>query len=128
MHFGADYGWKTGRHWAVPRCRRHHGYDGAPRAQRSLLGTDTEGRQLPYLDEVTIRVIRDETVPAAALRTGEIDLAYLPYKDVAAFCAPNVTQQPLRVATAARQRRQWGWGAKDPPNSIPRASSDAGPL
>ena len=46
---------------------------------------DDAGRPLPYLDEVTIRVIRDETVLASALRTGEIDVAYLPYKDVAAF-------------------------------------------
>ena len=48
-------------------------------------GTDDAGNPLPYLDEVTIRVIRDQTVLASALRTGEIDLAYLPYKDVAAF-------------------------------------------
>ena len=48
-------------------------------------GTDEHGNPLPYLDEVTIRVIRDQTVLASALRTGEIDIAYLPYKDVAAF-------------------------------------------
>ena len=45
-------------------------------------GTDADGNRLPYLDEVTIRVIRDRTVLASALRTGEIDVAYLPYKDV----------------------------------------------
>ena len=48
-------------------------------------GTDEKGHRLPYLDEVTILVIRDETVRASALRTGEIDIAYLPYKDVSAF-------------------------------------------
>ena len=48
-------------------------------------GRDEHGNQLPYLDEVTIRVIRDETVRAAALRTGEVDVTYLPYKDVATF-------------------------------------------
>jgi len=48
-------------------------------------GRDEHGNQLPYLDEVTVRVIRDETVRAAALRTGEIDVTYLPYKDVATF-------------------------------------------
>ncbi|MDP7638262.1 MAG: ABC transporter substrate-binding protein [Candidatus Hydrogenedentes bacterium] len=48
-------------------------------------GTDEKGNQLPYLDEVTIHVILDETVRASALRTGEIDLAYLPNKDVSAF-------------------------------------------
>jgi peptide/nickel transport system substrate-binding protein len=48
-------------------------------------GTDAAGNQLPYLDEVTIRTIRDETVMSSALRTGEIDIAYLPYKDVSAF-------------------------------------------
>ncbi|MCZ6887158.1 MAG: ABC transporter substrate-binding protein [Gammaproteobacteria bacterium] len=47
--------------------------------------TDEHGNSLPYLDEVTIRVIRDQTVLSAALRTGEIDVAYLPYKDVSAF-------------------------------------------
>lgn len=46
---------------------------------------DDAGNRLPYLDEITIRVIRDQTVLASALRTGEIDLAYLPYKDVARF-------------------------------------------
>ncbi len=48
-------------------------------------GTDGAGNRLPYLDEITIRVIRDQTVLASALRTGEIDLAYLPNKDVSAF-------------------------------------------
>jgi peptide/nickel transport system substrate-binding protein len=48
-------------------------------------GIDENGNRLPYLDEITIRVIRDQTVLASALRTGEIDIAYLPYKDVAAF-------------------------------------------
>lgn len=48
-------------------------------------GRDEHGNQLPYLDEVTVRVIRDETVRAAALRTGEIDVTYLPYKDVSTF-------------------------------------------
>ncbi len=47
--------------------------------------TDEFGNSLPYLDEVTIRVIRDQTVLASALRTGEIDIVYLPYKDVASF-------------------------------------------
>jgi ABC-type transport system substrate-binding protein len=48
-------------------------------------GTDEEGKPLPYLDEVTIRVIRDQTVLTSALRAREIEVAYLPYKDVAAF-------------------------------------------
>ena len=48
-------------------------------------GVDEAGNRLPYLDEVTIRVIRDETVLVSALRTGEIDVAYLPYKDVSTF-------------------------------------------
>jgi peptide/nickel transport system substrate-binding protein len=48
-------------------------------------GTDEEGNRLPYVDEVTIRVIKDETVRSSSLRTGEIDLAYLPNKDVADF-------------------------------------------
>lgn len=48
-------------------------------------GTDEDGNQLPYVDEVTIRAIRDQTVLASALRTGEIDIAYIPNKDVSAF-------------------------------------------
>ena len=48
-------------------------------------GTDAYGNRLPYLDAVTIRVIRDQTVLSSALRTGEIDVAYLPFKDVSAF-------------------------------------------
>ncbi len=48
-------------------------------------GKDEFGNRLPYLDEITIRVIRDQTVLSSALRTGEIDIAYLPNKDVAAF-------------------------------------------
>ena len=48
-------------------------------------GQDEYGNPLPYLDQITIRVIRDQTVLSSALRTGEIDVAYLPYKDVASF-------------------------------------------
>ncbi|MEO2172846.1 MAG: ABC transporter substrate-binding protein [bacterium] len=48
-------------------------------------GKDEFGNRLPYLDEITIRVIRDETVRSSALRTGEIDIVYLPLKDVTAF-------------------------------------------
>ena len=46
---------------------------------------DEFGNRLPYLDEITLRVIREPTVMTSALRTGEIDLAYLPAKDVASF-------------------------------------------
>ena len=85
LALGADYGWQpagtgpfrvddviTG---TMVRLVRNEAY----------WGTDAEGRRLPYLDQVTIRVIRDETVLASALRTGEIDVANLPFKDVAAF-------------------------------------------
>lgn len=47
--------------------------------------TDADGNRLPYLDEITIKVIQDETVITSALKAGEIDIAYLPMKDVAAF-------------------------------------------
>ena len=46
---------------------------------------DKHGNRLPYLDEITLRVIREPTVMTSALRTGEIDLAYLPPKDVSSF-------------------------------------------
>jgi len=38
-------------------------------------GTDSNGRQLPYLDEVVIQVIPDPTTLMAAIRAGEVDLA-----------------------------------------------------
>ena len=85
LALGADYGWRpsgtgpfkvdeviTG---TMVRMVRNEDY----------WGTDEQGNRLPYLDAVTIRVIRDQTVLASALRTGEIDVAYLPYKDVSAF-------------------------------------------
>ena len=46
---------------------------------------DEHGNRLPYLDEITLRVILEPTVMTSALRTGEIDLAYLPPKDVSSF-------------------------------------------
>ena len=50
-------------------------------------GKDKDGNKLPYLDEITLKVIKDETVLASALKTGEIDVAYLPNRDVDAFLA-----------------------------------------
>jgi ABC-type transport system substrate-binding protein len=50
-------------------------------------GKDKDGNRLPYLDEITLKVIKDETVLASALKTGEIDVAYLPNRDVDAFLA-----------------------------------------
>ena len=46
---------------------------------------DAAGNPLPYLDEITIRLLQDPTVQVSALRAGEIDLVYLPYRDVGAF-------------------------------------------
>jgi len=60
---------------------------------------DKAGNRLPYLDEVTIRIIKDETVLAAALRANEIDLAYVPYKEVDSFLADkNFTMTKLEGA------------------------------
>ncbi|MEM7018942.1 MAG: ABC transporter substrate-binding protein [Pseudomonadota bacterium] len=85
LQLGRDYGWQPAG-------------TGPFKVNEVIMGTyvhlvrnedywakDEFGNRLPYLDEVTIRVIREQTVLAAALRTGEIDVAYLPYKDVAAF-------------------------------------------
>jgi ABC-type transport system substrate-binding protein len=52
-------------------------------------GRDKAGNPLPYLDEVTIRIIKDETVLASALRSGDIDVAYLPNKEVDDFLADS---------------------------------------
>lgn len=48
-------------------------------------GTDEDGNRLPYLDQITLQVIKDETVLASALRAGEIDIAYLPMREVDNF-------------------------------------------
>ena len=48
-------------------------------------GRDAEGNKLPYLDEIVITLIQDPTVQVSALRAGEVDLIYLPYRDAGAF-------------------------------------------
>jgi peptide/nickel transport system substrate-binding protein len=50
-------------------------------------GKDKAGNRLPYLDEVTIKVIKDETVLASALKAGEIDVANVPNRNVNEFLA-----------------------------------------
>ena len=82
---GADYGWNPS---GTGPFRVHKVVTGTLVhlvRNENYWGVDENGNSLPYLDEVTIRAIRDQTVLASALRTGEIDVAYLPYKDVAAF-------------------------------------------
>ncbi|WP_027515787.1 ABC transporter substrate-binding protein [Bradyrhizobium sp. WSM1417] len=50
-------------------------------------GRDKAGNKLPYLDEITIEVIKDPTVLVSALKTGQIDIAVLPNREVDAFLA-----------------------------------------
>jgi|DewCreStandDraft_2_1066082.scaffolds.fasta_scaffold00195_37 peptide/nickel transport system substrate-binding protein len=53
---------------------------------------DAAGNQLPYLDEVTVRIIPDQTVQFANLVTGEVHLAGLVAKDLpAAEGNPDLT-------------------------------------
>lgn len=82
---GADYGWNPSGTGPFVVNKVITGTLVHMVRNENYWGTDDAGNPLPYLDEVTIRVIRDQTVLASALRTGEIDLAYLPYKDVSAF-------------------------------------------
>ena len=82
---GADYGWNPSGTGPFVVDRVVTGTLVHLVRNENYWGVDENGNSLPYLDEVTIRAIRDETVLASALRTGEIDVAYLPYKDVAAF-------------------------------------------
>ncbi len=82
---GADYGWKPAGTGPFKVNKVVSGTMVHLVRNEDYWGRDASGHPLPYLDEVTIRVIRDQTVLASALRTGEIDVAYLPYKDVAAF-------------------------------------------
>lgn len=53
-------------------------------------GKDKAGNQLPYLDEITIQIIKDETVLASALKTGQIDIAYLPTRGRCVSCGQEV--------------------------------------
>ena len=49
---------------------------------------DASGTQLPYLDQVTIRPIVDETVALTNVKTGDIDIGYVvPAKDYASVKA-----------------------------------------
>ena len=48
-------------------------------------GRDAAGNPLPYLDEVVMNIVPDPTVQVSALRAGEIDLAYLPLREVSNF-------------------------------------------
>lgn len=82
---GADYGWQPSGTGPFIVDNVITGTQVHLVRNENYWGTDEAGNRLPYLDEITIRVIRDQTVLASAIRTGEIDVAYLPYKDVAAF-------------------------------------------
>ena len=48
-------------------------------------GKTKSGNKLPYLDKITIQLIKDPAVLAAALQAGEIDLASINPKDVDKF-------------------------------------------
>ena len=48
-------------------------------------GRDAAGNPLPYLDEVVMNIVPDPTVQVSALRAGEMDLAYLPLREVSNF-------------------------------------------
>lgn len=58
----------------------------------SYWGKDKDGNRLPYLDEITIKVIKDETVLSSALKAGEIDVAAIPNRDVDAFLSDSKFQ------------------------------------
>jgi len=46
---------------------------------------DADGNSLPYVDGVKIVLIKDPTVISAALETGELDMAWIPPKDIEKF-------------------------------------------
>ena len=83
--FGKEYGWNPVGTGPFKIDKVITGASVHMVRNENYWGTDEEGNRLPYLDAITIRVIRDQTVLTSALRTGEIDVAYLPYKDVTAF-------------------------------------------
>lgn len=48
-------------------------------------GRDVAGNPLPYLDEIVMNIVTDPTVQVSALKAGEMDLIYLPLRDVSNF-------------------------------------------
>ena len=48
-------------------------------------GRDGAGNPLPYLDEIVMNTVPNETVQVSALKSGEMDLIYLPYREVGNF-------------------------------------------
>lgn len=89
LALGADYGWSPSGTGPFRIAELITGTMVRFERNENYWGTDSDGNRLPYLDAITIRVIRDQTVLASAIKTGEIDIAYLPYKDVASFRLDN---------------------------------------
>ncbi len=50
-------------------------------------GRDADGNPLPYLDEIVMNIVPDPTVQVSALKAGDVDLIYLPVRDVGDFLA-----------------------------------------
>jgi len=48
-------------------------------------GRDAAGNPLPYLDEIVVNTVRNQTVQVSSLKAGEMDLIYLPYREVGNF-------------------------------------------
>ena len=48
-------------------------------------GRDEAGNPLPYLDEIVLNIVPDQTVQTNALKAGEMDLVFLPYRDAPQF-------------------------------------------
>lgn len=69
----------------------------------SYWGKDANGVPLPYLDQVIYRIIPDPTVSFANLTTGEVHLAGINPKDLAAAQAnPDLTSSSARVRASPR--------------------------
>lgn len=52
-------------------------------------GRDEAGNPLPYLDEIVMNIVPSETVQVSALKAGELDLIYLPYREVGNFLSSS---------------------------------------
>lgn len=83
-----DYGWKPNGTGPFKIAEVVTGSFVRMVRNENYWGKDKDGNKLPYLDEITIKVLKDETVLASALKTGEIDVAYLPNREVDAFLGP----------------------------------------
>ena len=84
---GADYAWKPSLTGPFKLAEVVSGSYVRMVRNEHYWGRDAAGNPLPYLDEVVVNMVPEATVQFAGLRAGELDLIWLPLKDVEAAAA-----------------------------------------